>query len=126
MERKLTFACLAFCAIAAAQTSQERTMEFAGLQRTYRVHVPPGYDGSKPAPLVLGFHGGGGTSQSAERTLGFDALSDRHGFIAVYPQGLESHWNDGRVGARFPNTNKNDDVGFVRALVEEVARQWKI
>jgi polyhydroxybutyrate depolymerase len=101
-------------------------MEFAGRQRTYRVHVPAAYDGSKPVPLVIGFHGGGGTSQTAERGLGMNPLSDRHGFLAVYPQGLENHWNDGRVGARFPNTNRNDDVGFVRALVEDVCRNWKI
>jgi polyhydroxybutyrate depolymerase len=126
MDMKPSLVCCALFAMAAAQASEQRSMEFAGQPRTYRVHVPPGYDGSKPVALVLGFHGGGGTSQTAERTLGFDALADRHGFIAVYPQGLENHWNDGRVGARFPNTNKNDDVGFVRALVAEVSRIWKI
>ena len=119
-------AAVVLCVMAAAQQTEVRTLEFAGQQRTYRVHIPAAYDGSRAVPLVLGFHGGGGTSENAERTLGFDPLSDRHGFIAVYPQGLESHWNDGRVGARFPNTNKNDDVGFVRALVEEVRRNWKI
>src|SRR5689334_17392864 len=126
MDHKLLFACFTFCAVAAAQTTQDRTLEFAGQQRTYRAHVPAGYDGSKPVPLVIAFHGGGGSSQSAERGLGVNPLSDRHGFIAVYPQGLENHWNDGRVGARFPNTNRNDDVGFVRVLVEDVCRQWKI
>jgi polyhydroxybutyrate depolymerase len=126
MPIKPLYAFVAFCALAAAQTTEERTMQFAGQPRTYRIHIPPGYDSSKPAPLVIGFHGGGGTSQTAERGLGFNPLSDRHGFLAVYPQGLENHWNDGRVGARFPNTNKNDDVGFVRALVEEVCRNWKI
>src|SRR5215813_7128906 len=104
---KLLLACSVLTALAAAQTTKERTMEFAGQQRTYRVHVPAAYDGSKPVPLVIAFHGGGGTSKTAERGLGMNPLSDRHGFLAVYPQGLENHWNDGRVGARFPNTNRN-------------------
>jgi len=101
-------------------------MQFAGRPRTYRVHIPPRYDSSKAVPLVIGFHGGGGTSQTAERSLGFNPLSDRHGFLVVYPQGLDNHWNDGRVGARFPTTNSHDDVAFVRALVDEVCRNWKI
>jgi polyhydroxybutyrate depolymerase len=126
MKVKLPLACLALFSVAAAQTTEERTLQFAGQPRTYRVHVASSYDGSKPVALVIGFHGGGGTSQTAEKGLGFNPLSDRHGFIAVYPQGLDSHWNDGRVGARFPTTNQHDDVGFVRALVKEVCANWKI
>jgi polyhydroxybutyrate depolymerase len=71
---------------------------FSGLERTYRIHLPSQRDQTKPVPLVFLFHGGGGTGQGMEKlTLGgFNRLADREGFIVVYPDGIEKHWNDGR------------------------------
>jgi len=106
--------------------TREGSIEHGGLTRTYRVHVPSGYDGKKAVPLVLGFHGGGGNAQGAERNLGFNPLADKHGFIAVYPQGIDSHWNDGRVATRFEKVAKVDDVGFIRALIGQLQKEFKI
>jgi polyhydroxybutyrate depolymerase len=36
-----------------------RELTVGGLKRSYLVHVPRSYDGSKPYPVVLAFHGGG-------------------------------------------------------------------
>src|SRR5437868_674944 len=94
-----------------AAGSHEQSLAHDGLTRTYRIHIPPGYDGTKAVPLVLVFHGGGGTAERIEQGLGFNPLADKHGFIVVYPQGEENHWNDGRTGERFPNAGKYDDVG---------------
>jgi polyhydroxybutyrate depolymerase len=106
--------------------THERTIEHAGLTRTYRIHVPPSYDGSRPVSLVLAFHGGGGSSLGAERGLGFNPLSDAHGFLVVYPEGVEHHWNDGRIGPRFPKATEIDDVGFIRSLIDQLTKMWKI
>jgi len=48
-------------------------------------------------PVLLVFHGGGGTSLNAEKQFGFSQLADEYRFVAVYPQGMNNQWNDGRV-----------------------------
>ena len=71
-----------------------RTIEHGERTRSYIVHVPPSYDGSKPAPVVLAFHGGGADAKSMVRFSGLNGKSDKAGFIVVYPNGT------GRLGAR--------------------------
>src|SRR3972149_4453701 len=67
---------------------QERTLEVGGVARAYRVHVPAGYDGTTPVPLVLDFHGL--TSNAAQQAAlsGFVKLSETAGFIVAHPAGL--------------------------------------
>ena len=43
-----------------------RTLTVGGRERTYLVHVPKSYDGSKPFPVVLAFHGGGSLASSTD------------------------------------------------------------
>jgi poly(3-hydroxybutyrate) depolymerase len=50
----------------------------------------------------------------------FDELADKEGFLVVYPQGLDNRWADARDGATPTN---NDDVGFVRALLDDLKRR---
>ncbi|MBV8148447.1 MAG: esterase [Candidatus Eremiobacteraeota bacterium] len=95
------------------------TIEAGGRERTYLVHVPT----RRPPkmPLLLVFHGGGGSGQGMPHFTGFDALADRYGFLAVYPDGVNRQWNDGGK----PN-NGVDDVGFVRALIVRLEQQFSI
>lgn len=108
--------------------THEKQFDHGGLTRIYRIRIPPAYDGVKAVPIVLAFHGGGqrGLAITAERGFGFNPLADRHGFIAVYPEGVEHHWNDGRTSPRFPNATKIDDVGFIRDLIEHLEKTYKI
>jgi poly(3-hydroxybutyrate) depolymerase len=50
-----------------AENTQEKTIEVGNRQRTYYLHVPADLAADKPAPLVLVFHGGGGTALGMER-----------------------------------------------------------
>ncbi len=80
-------------------------------------------------PLLLVLHGGGGTAEGMVRLTkgGFDALADRDGFVAAYPQGVGKSWNDGRHDLRSEATRENvDDVGFVRDLIAELSRRYPI
>lgn len=104
---------------------------FGGLERTYLLHIPPSHDKTKPLPLVIALHGGGGTGKNmVTLTLGgFDKLSDEKSFIVVYPDGIEKHWNDGRneEETRYRTHKENiDDVGFIAALIDNLIKKLNI
>lgn len=103
------------------------TLTFQGIERTYLLHVPPSYSGKDPAPLVIFFHGGGGTAASSEKFAGFGPLSDREGFLVVYPDGVGRSWNDGREAKKIPSQKENvDDIGFVSALLDKLLADYRI
>jgi polyhydroxybutyrate depolymerase len=52
----------------------------------------------------------------------FNRIADRDGAIVVYPEGVGRHWNDGRDLHDTAARENVDDVGFMLALVEDVAR----
>jgi len=58
------------------------------MTRSYLVHVPARYSIHQPQAVVLVFHGHGGDAVGTESSSGFSELSEQHGFLAVYPQGL--------------------------------------
>ena len=110
------------------------TLVHDGLTRMYRVHVPPGYSASKPAPMVLSFHGGGGNMdiQADDKYYGLISKSNETGYILVFPNGYSpfrsgkfASWNAGDccAGARDKNI---DDVGFVRAMLTNLRSQLNI
>ncbi len=97
---------------------------FAGLERTYRLHLPLSYDKDKLIPLLIVLHGGGGTGERMEKLTqgGFNRLSDQEGFLVVYPDGIEKNWNDGRENVKYrAHREKIDDVGFISSLIEHLA-----
>jgi polyhydroxybutyrate depolymerase len=107
------------------------SLQHGSRARTYLLHVPPRAQGGNPLPLVLVFHGGGGKAQGQKEWAGLDAVGDRAGFLAVYPDGtgLFSRrlltWNAGGC-CGYAMRNKVDDVGFVVALLKDVARRTQV
>src|SRR5688572_16987486 len=55
--------------------------------RKYRLHLPKDYDGSKPLPLILSFHGRGQDALYQENLSQFSNASYGFEGIAVYPEG---------------------------------------
>ncbi|QSQ23124.1 dienelactone hydrolase family protein [Pyxidicoccus parkwayensis] len=107
------------------------TVQHGGRTRAYRVHVPPGYDATRPTPAVLAFHGFGSDNVKMETLTGLSSLADTKGFIAIYPRALSPSeitgsgtqdsprsWNAG--GCCFPARGVVDDVGFVDALLADL------
>lgn len=94
-----------------------RELQVQGLKRVYSIYTPASYRSDQPLPLVFGFHGGHTTPQNFARTTRFNALADKEGFIMVYPQGINRHWNDGRDAPGLPTQN---DVAFVAAMIEQL------
>jgi polyhydroxybutyrate depolymerase len=100
-----------------------------GLKRTYIIHLPATVNTMMPLVIVL--HGGGGKGKSMVKLTnsGFDKLSDKKGFIVVYPDGIDKHWNDDRNGSEtgYVTHEKNiDDVGFISALIDELIKKYNI
>ncbi len=111
--------------IVAASVAPVATFEFAGLTRTYRVFRPDSLGRGAPVPLVIMLHGGFGTGLGAERSYHWDAAATRFGFVVLYPDGIQRAWNAGECcGA--PQRNGIDDVGFLSALIERVARDQNV
>lgn len=98
-----------------------------GLVRTYLIHVPSSYNETIPAPLVIALHGGGGSAQRMANLTGFNSLSDEEGFIVVYPEGIENHWNDGREPKKYrAHIEDINDVGFISALIDHLVKELNI
>jgi polyhydroxybutyrate depolymerase len=95
--------------------------------RSYAVHLPSGRTPSSPVPLVVVLHGGGGTAASAIWMTGFNDRADKHGFIAVYPQGtgVFPTWNSGNC-CGYALRNQVDDVAFIRAMLDKLEHTYNI
>ena len=96
-----------------------------GHERTYELHVPPGYKGEQAVPLVVALHGRGGTGHGTVGLTHFDDVADAHGFLIAYPDGLNASWADGR-GATPSDTDGIDDIKFLSELIRKLARDYKI
>jgi polyhydroxybutyrate depolymerase len=100
-------------------TDQPRSIVYGGLNRTFLLHVPKGFEKTKRWPLVFVLHGGGGDGSRVARLTGFSAKADSAGFVVCYPDAVNHHWNDGRQVRRFKAQREGiDDVGFMSALVD--------
>lgn len=127
---KLIASCFLFAtllyALSAAASDQELRLDVGGRSRTALIHTPDGADLSKPLPLVIVLHGGGGNAESAAKQTGLSVVADRDKFIVAYPNGTSRlfsnrflTWNAGAC-CDYAQKNKVDDVGFIRALVAEI------
>jgi len=96
-----------------------------GLRRTFIIHLPASDKSKEMVPLVIVLHGGGGNGQGMMKLTnsGFDKLSDKKGFIVIYPDGIDKHWNDGRNEMSDPKDNP-DDVGFISALINDLIKKY--
>ncbi len=101
-----------------------RTLTHDGQERDYYIHIPKSVDLTRPIPLVMVFHGGGGKAENAIRTTDFNDLADEEGFIVVYPNGTGPRdvevftWNSGNCCANAMLENA-DDVGIARAILKD-------
>lgn len=100
-----------------AGRTEEMTLLSGGLQRMFRLHLPAGYNPSRPTPLVLNLPGHGESALQQERYSQYSALADQQNFIVVYPQGVIGP--DGKLG--WASYGKNDptvnDVLFFSDLL---------
>ncbi|WP_456452090.1 extracellular catalytic domain type 1 short-chain-length polyhydroxyalkanoate depolymerase [Thermococcus sp.] len=98
-----------------------------GRERTFILHLPANFSREKSFPLVIALHGGGGNGYDMERLTkgGLNRLADEEGFIAVYPDAVRKHWNDGRNLSGYYSQRENiDDVAFISALIDYLVENY--
>jgi len=98
-------------------------------EREYLTYIPSGYSHTNEAPIVLNFHGFGGTASGQLALSDWRGLAEKHGIILIYPQGLElqkggSHWNPDPVSS--DSKSLSDDLGFVRRLLKRISKNYSI
>ena len=106
------------CPASATATPGEttKTIMVGGLSRTFIVHVPPGYTGRAPVPVVIDFHPLGGSGSQQRNATGWASVADAQGIIMVWPNGVGNSWNVGRCCAN-AQSQAVDDVAFTRAII---------
>jgi polyhydroxybutyrate depolymerase len=106
---------------------QTDSLVFGGIQRSYLVHLPSSYTGTVALPLVIALHNLSGSAAGFETMTGFSAKSDTENIVVVYPNGTgnPASWNCGGSWSTTV-TNINDDVGFIAALIDTLAKRYTI
>ncbi len=114
-----------------SQARDYQILNVNGLERQYLLNIPEIYDGLEPVPLLIALHGGGGDASSMRRMYGFDDVSNKYGFIIVYPDGTGDMryslhtWNSGYADV-YALRNGIDDVQFINALIIFIENHYNI
>jgi len=96
--------------------NENRTLQVGGRSRSYVLHVPSAYKGTAPVPLIVDFHGHGGTGMGQANDSPYPKVVDADGVLMAFPTAI-GDWNMGPCCA-----DDVDDIGFAKALVSEVER----
>ncbi len=122
------------------------TLVIQDVERNFIVHVPPSYDGSKPYPLLLMFHGMGATAAAAaSSTYDWQSMADSNRFIVVFPDsttppgknieflGIVLFENYDGTGKRWDvahvlsaDRTDSQDVDFVDAILDWMEANYNI
>jgi polyhydroxybutyrate depolymerase len=104
-------------------------LTIGGLNRSYLVHVPKGYDSTKPQPVVLALHGMAMTGSMMVSFAGLNETSEKNNFIVVYPNGTGfgplQTWNAGGLPPKMAN-GKPDDVEFIGKVLDDLSARTNV
>ncbi len=99
-----------------------------GVNREYVLYIPDSYDGTYSVPLMLNFHGFGGSASDYMKEADMRSLAEVDTFILVYPQGScldgSSHWNPCPTGG--DNKSDADDFGFVESMINKISSKYNL
>lgn len=106
-----------------SQSNVTHTIVHDNVQRSFIVHLPPGYNANTPISCVFNLHGSGMTGAQQQFYTKMDLVSNAGNFIVVYPNGLNNTWQVGSVGAYDQNTT---DVEFIGAVLDTLLSLYNI
>lgn len=103
----------------------EAALRHQGRDRGYLLRAPA--DPHAPAALLLELHGRGIPPIMFDWWTGFSELADEAGFVLAMPSAIGEVWNDGRYrGSDWPEHEAIDDVGYLLAVIDDVAARQAI
>lgn len=105
-----------------ATGDNERTLTHDTILREYNVYAPASYDGASAVPLIVDLHGASSNKAQQQAISGWAGEADVEGFLVAYPQGIGDTWNAGVCCGG----NTNDDVGFIRAMVDAIELEGNV
>lgn len=103
---------------AVASGVKTRRITVGGTTRSYDVVLPAGHSADESYPVIIGF---GGWQHDAARTRDyqrFETATD--GAIVIYAQGVDNAW----AGAPYANTSIDEDIAYVRALIDDASQTF--
>ncbi|MET8462936.1 alpha/beta hydrolase family esterase [Micromonospora zamorensis] len=101
-----------------AAGDHELTLTHNGVERTYLLHAPPGYDPGRPPALVIALHFYPGTGSAMRELAGLEAKADKDNVLVAYPDGVGGGFN------ALVCCGNQDDVGFLTALTGHLVQTW--
>ena len=95
-----------------------------GGDRPVTVHVPPSYDASRPAPLLIALHGYTSSGDEIDRWFGLADPAKRAGFVYATPDGTKDSngnrfWNATDACCNFTGSTV-DDVAYLSGVIAEI------
>ena len=104
---------------------QSRQFPYLGEKRRYTIYLPASYnkENQKAFPVVFNFHGGGMTMTEQMFYTRMNESAEKNHFIVVYPQGIKQDWN---VGFEMSYQYGTDDVGYIKALLATLHKEFRI
>jgi len=102
------------------------TFSFGGFERTYSLVTPDAYDKSKTYPLVVVFHGAGGTGIDMMSRTALKELAAKQGYVIAFPDGIEKGW--GYLDKKDSSSGEvyTEDWNFFAALVDDIGQYASI
>ena len=103
-------------------------IEHSGLNREYLLYIPPNIDNRENLPVIFNFHGYLGQAEQFFNQTDLVEIANNNSVVLVYPQGSDlpvgaSHWNaapSSSSSTSFVNKSSTDDIGFFKALLDEI------
>jgi len=98
--------------------------------RPANLYIPSSYHSQTPAPLVILLHGYTLTGDDQETYMQFLPLAEARGFLYCHPEGTldkagYQFWNATDSFLDYFNADP-DDAAYLRALIEEIGRQFAV
>ena len=105
---------------------EERVIEHEGLERSFLIYVPTNI--KENAPLVVAIHGYTSSAKTLMGYSGINQVADKEGFLVAYPQGTKDSRDNNffNVGYEFHSDSKVNDVNFIREIVLNLTKEYKL
>lgn len=85
-----------------------------GYTRDFIFYTPSNWNPAQQMPLLFVLHGLTQTGSGVMNITQFNQLAEQHGFVVVYPDGMNNAWN---ANMNLPVSSAND-LGFIETLAQ--------